>query len=82
MKREKYVVDRIEDSRMLVLVNQSDDSEIVISKEKFSVDICESDILSVTFENGIITGVTVEKDETEQKKIKMKEKISSLFDNI
>lgn len=80
MEIKKYVVDRIEDTRTLVLASTENDTELLVPVGKFSEKLCENDIVYVTFKNGIMTELKVDKNETENKKSEMKKKLSSLFD--
>lgn len=80
MQTVKYVVDRIEDGRMLVLASTADESEMCVPMGKFSEKLCENDIVYVTFENGVITSMKVDKTETENRKTEMKKKLNALFD--
>ncbi len=80
MEKIKYVVDRIENG-ILVLVNDTDCSELQVPSGKFSEKLCENDIVYITYENGIIKEMTADKKETDLHKEAMKKKFSALFDN-
>ena len=59
MKREKYVIDRIEDG-MLVLENSENGTELVVPKGSFDSGLCENDIVQVVSCNGEIKEITAD----------------------
>lgn len=81
MKTEKYIVDRIEDG-VLVLVHCENESELSVKSTDSGEKISEGDVIYVTFdENNGIAEITVDREETAQRKKEMKRKLKSLFDN-
>lgn len=81
MRTEKYTVDRIENG-ILVMIHSEDESELCAEKSLSKEKISDGDIVYVSFgENNRITKITVDIEETEQRKKELKSKLKSLFDN-
>ncbi len=79
MKKEKYVIDRIENG-IMVLLSDNDDTELLVRAEDYSPELSENDIVYVNFEDGEVKEIAADKDETAKKKAEIKKKFSSLFD--
>ncbi len=81
MKKEKYVIDRIEEG-IIVLLSCVDDIQIEVPADKFPDELFENDIVYVSFDkDGVINEIIADKEETEEKKARMKKKLLTLFDD-
>lgn len=79
MKKEKYVIDRIENG-VMVLLSHKDDTELLVRAEEYSYTFSENDIVYVSFEDGMIKEIISDKGETKRNKTELKKRFGSLFD--
>lgn len=79
MKKEKFVIDRIENG-VIVLLSCKDDTEILVRADEHPVLFHENDIVYVSVEDGEVKEITSDNAGTIKKKNEMKKRFRSLFD--
>lgn len=70
-------IDRIE-GECIVCICDDNCEEILLKKDEFP-DLCERDVIEITFKNGIIMSVTNLGEERKRRLSKNKERLSGLF---
>lgn len=74
----RAVVDRIVDSKWVVLIVGEDEQEFNVPVEKLSNDIKEGSIVDVTIENGEIVSVLLLQEDTNEQEVRINEKLNLL----
>lgn len=77
-KSGKYTVDRIEKTKVILLLRDDEKIEVLVNKASLP-DVQESDIVHIIFtESGDISGYEILADETENEKAKAKQLLEKL----
>lgn len=79
MKKEKFVIDRIENG-VIVLLSCKDDTELLVRADEHPAVFHENDIVYVSFEDGEVKEIASDNTETKKKKNEIKKRFRSLFD--